>query len=204
MGRLLAIGDIHGCREKLESLLRLVAPQEDDCFVFIGDYIDRGPDSPGVVEYLIDFGRRRTAVFLLGNHEEMLLRFLAQRDMTYLDIGGHVTLMQYMTSPFRGIPRHHLDFFNSLLPYYETEHFIFVHAGLRPPLPLSEQTNEDLLTIRSEFHDSPYDWNKTIVTGHSPLREPHITPRRIRIDTGAVFDGDLTCCNVVTGYCWSC
>ena len=202
MSRLLAVGDIHGCRDKLVGLMASVNPQRGDTIVFIGDYIDRGPDSPGVVEYLLNLQQKCTPVFLLGNHEQMLLKFIDERDTMFLNFGGEATLSQYMTSAYKGIPRHHMDFFRSLPPWHETEHHIFVHAGLRPQIPLQEQTTNDMLTIRDEFYLSSYSWGKTVVTGHTPVRSPLIEPDRIRLDTGAVYGGPLTCCDVVTGHVW--
>jgi len=201
--RLLAIGDIHGCLDELEAIIRQVEPRENDRFVFLGDYIDRGSDTPGVVEYLIEFAKQTVSVFLLGNHEDLLLKFLFENDRTFVDwsVGGQATLDQYKESVFRGIPRRHMDFFRSLLPYYETDRFIFVHAGLKPPLPPKGQKLKDLLWIRNEY--TTFDWGKTIVNGHNIRSKPLISPHRICIDTGAyTTEGYLTCCDVLTGQCW--
>ena len=99
-------------------------------------------------------------------------------------------------SPF---PVAHLDFYQNLMLYYETDEHIFVHAGLRPGLPLSEQSVEDFLWIRDDFLDSEYDFGKTVVFGHTPFKEPFIYPGRAGLDTGAVFGGPLTCLEVLEG-----
>ncbi len=203
-GRLLAVGDIHGCLELLEGLLGRVRPGPEDRVVFLGDYIDRGPDSKGVVEYLLDFGRRfPRSIFLKGNHEAMLLDFLADRDQyPYLLNGGETTLESYREAGKVRIPKEHLDFFENLPCSFETETFIFVHAGLRPGLSLTAQREQDMLWIRDEFLASDYDWGKTVVFGHTPLREPLLTPNKIGLDTAAVYGRKLTCCNVETRRMW--
>ncbi|MDY6849825.1 MAG: metallophosphoesterase family protein [Geoalkalibacter sp.] len=205
-GRLLAVGDIHGCLEKLCTLMERVAPQSDDQVVFLGDYIDRGPDSCGVVDYLLDFAERfpRT-VFLKGNHEAMLLDFISGRDhLAFLANGGRSTLESYALRSGDTLPPTHLAFFRALKLYHETREFIFVHAGLRPGRPLSQQREEDLLWIREEFLDNDYDWGKTVVFGHTPQSKgPLKKPGRLGLDTGAVYGRALTCCEVRSGRCWS-
>lgn len=196
--RLLAVGDIHGCLKELRQLMVQVAPTEGDRVVFLGDYIDRGPDSRGVIEYLLDFRRHfpRT-IFLRGNHEAMFLDFLAERDqLSFLLNGGQSTLLSYQDAAGIRIPREHLEFIEGLSLYYEEGQFIFVHAGLRPGLPPAAQVEQDLLWIRREFLDSNYDWGKTVVFGHTPQLRPLLAPGRIGLDTGAVFGRMLSCCDV--------
>jgi len=203
--RLLAIGDIHGCDDLLERLLARVAPEREDQMVFLGDYIDRGSGSRRVVERLLDL--RRTfpqTVFLKGNHEQMLLDYLAGKDsLGFLINGGARTLENYRHEGEVRIPQAHLAFFNGLEVSYETGDFIFVHAGMRPGLPLEAQSETDLLWIRTEFLDSEYDWGKTIVFGHTPQPEAIIKPGRIGLDTGAVYGRKLTCCDVLSRTLWS-
>jgi serine/threonine protein phosphatase 1 len=203
--RLLAVGDIHGCLDHLECLMAKVNPTPGDRFVFLGDYVDRGPDSRGVIDYLIRFGRDfPETVFLKGNHEEMFLDFLSGRDqVNFLLNGGGATLESYRGENGVRFPRDHLDFLHALIPYYETEHFIFVHAGLRPGIPPENQSEEDMLWIRGEFLRSSYDWGKTIVFGHTPHQESFIGPHRIAVDTGAVYGRVLTCCDVTKRQCWT-
>ncbi len=204
-GRLLAVGDIHGCRRQLERLIDQVRPTTADQVVFLGDYIDRGLNSRGVLEYLIDFGCRfpRT-IFLKGNHEGMFLDFVAGRNqLLYFLNGGESTLENYKEGEKLRLPRAHLDFLEGLRLYYETDHFIFVHAGLRPGLALAAQQEKDLLWIREEFLHSDYDWGKTVVFGHTPRPDVLFAPRRIGLDTGAVYGRALSCCDVEKRTCWS-
>jgi serine/threonine protein phosphatase 1 len=199
-GRLLAIGDIHGCRRALQMLLKKIAPDRRDRIVFLGDYIDRGPDPRGVIETLLALHRRvPRCIFLLGNHERMLLDVLAGRNLPlYLANGGLVTLLAYLEGGTLHLPASHRRFLAGLRPIYETGQHIFVHAGLWPGRHQSLQTEEDLLWIRDAFLTSSFDWGKTIVFGHTPLRKPCIRPRRIGLDTGAVYGGSLTGCDLTT------
>jgi serine/threonine protein phosphatase 1 len=204
-GRLLAVGDIHGCLDHLERLMARVEPTSADRIVFMGDYIDRGPDGKGVIDYLIDFGGRfPETVFLKGNHEAMFLDFLAGRNQwLFLYNGGASTLESYQEERGIRIPKTHFDFFSKLRLYYETDDFIFVHAGLRPGKPLERQQEKDLLWIREEFINSSFDWGKTVVFGHTPQPEPLLDKNKICVDTGAVFGNSLSCCDVEKRRCWT-
>jgi serine/threonine protein phosphatase 1 len=204
-GRLLAVGDVHGRPDLLQTLLQRVVPTPDDQTVFLGDYIDRGPDPYGVIEYLLDFGKKLPdTIFLKGNHEAMLLDFLAGRNqLLYLLNGGATTLMGYRQDGHIRIPPAHQAFFDSLRLWYETSRFIFVHAGLRPGLPPARQDPEDLLWIREEFLESDYDWGKTVVFGHTPVATPYFAENRIGLDTGAGHGRTLTCCDVRRRQCWN-
>jgi serine/threonine protein phosphatase 1 len=202
MERIFAIGDIHGCLDKLILLMRLIkVDPETDLLVFIGDYIDRGDHSKEVVDYLVDIKRRfRQTFFLLGNHEQMLLEYLEQKnEEAFLYNGGEKTLRSYWAggpkpeaAPHYWLPEDHYDFYRSLLPYYEHEEYIFVHAGLRNGIPLDRQDLNDLIWIREEFFYSAYDFGKPVVFGHTPFPQPFIHNRRIGIDTGAVYGNRLT------------
>lgn len=202
--RVLAFGDIHGCRRELATLLEQVAPTGDDQLVFLGDYIDRGPDSAGVIDELLQLRERwPRSVFLRGNHEQMLLDVLAgDNPATFLFNGGDKTIASYRARGAWPPPASHLAFFEQLPAIYATERFIFVHAGLRPDLPLAEQHPDDLLWIRAEFLDSDYDWGKPIVFGHTPREQPLLATSRIGLDTGCVYGGRLTCCDVLSRHCW--
>jgi serine/threonine protein phosphatase 1 len=203
-GRLLAVGDIHGCRYALQTLMARIVPARDDRIVFLGDYIDRGPDPRGVVETLLALRSRvPRCIFLMGNHERMLLDVLAGRNLpVYLANGGLVTLLAYLDKGHLQLPAAHRDFFNSLQLFYETGKHIFVHAGLRPGYPLRQQTENDLLWIREAFLESIADWGKTVVFGHTPMRKPYFGSRRIGLDTGAVYGGTLTACDLGTRRIW--
>ncbi len=204
-GRLLAIGDIHGCLDLLRRLIAQVAPTPDDQLVFLGDYIDRGPDASGVIDFLLALQQRLPkTIFLKGNHEAMLLDYLDGRNQTtYLLNGGAATLNNYQHQGQIRLPKEHLDFFCNLRLYYETEQFIFVHAGLRPGIPLARQQAEDLLWIRREFLETDYDWGKTVVFGHTPTKTPYFAEKRIGLDTGAGHGQSLTCCEVRQSRCWT-
>jgi serine/threonine protein phosphatase 1 len=200
MKRIFAIGDIHGCYDRLKTLMgKIPIDCSRDTLVFIGDYIDRGPHSVEVVDYLIHLKKRvPEVIFLKGNHEDMLDKFLNGADrFTYLLNGGQQTLDSYLTKPvqseFFPIPPDHMEFFKSLRLFYETEEFIFVHAGLRPRVPLKSQNTEDLLWIRNKFVSTKYDFGKRVIFGHTPLKKPLVEPNKIGIDTGAVYGNVLTC-----------
>jgi serine/threonine protein phosphatase 1 len=203
-GRLLAVGDLHGCSDLLDQLLKEVAPEDRDQMVFLGDYVDRGPDGRGVIERLLELQRRwPQTVFLRGNHEQMFLDYLEDRQrLPFLINGGQTTLESYGGGKLPAIPDRHRDFLHSLPTRYERDDFIFVHAGLRPGIPLADQDEEDLLWIRGEFLDSDFDWGKTIVFGHTPLERPFLAERRIGVDTGAVYGRALTCCDVLSRRIW--
>ena len=210
--RIFVIGDIHGCLEKLELLLEKIDPRPRvDQLVFVGDYIDRGEHSSGVLDYLLQL--RKTyprTVFLMGNHEKMFIDFLAGVDQTlFIYNGGESSLRSYLLrmegfcNGRQGVldeqtlnqlvPENHRDFLRDLLPYYETENHIMVHAGLRPGIPLEEQTLDDLVWIREEFIYSEADFGKLVIFGHTPFVRPLVLPNKIGIDTGAVYGNKLTC-----------
>ena len=202
--RLLAVGDIHGCRQALRELLDRVAPTEHDQLVFLGDYIDRGPDSAGVVGDLLALREHLPGtVFLRGNHEQLLLEVLAGADpLNFLLNGGGETIASYRKAGGWPPPLVHQAFFASLLPLFSSAEFIFVHAGLRPGIPLAEQSSDDLLWIREDFLAAEGDWGKTVVFGHTPVEKPLLRPDRIGLDTGCVYGGRLTCCAVNTRQTW--
>jgi serine/threonine protein phosphatase 1 len=198
-----AIGDIHGHLDSLERLMEKIKPDlEKDQLVFMGDYIDRGPHSKGVVDYVLRL--RNTApphnvVCLKGNHEAMFLNFLQGEDMElFLFNGGLSTIKDYWGRRWKDLeklvlPPDHDKFFRELKLYYETPDYIFVHGGLKPGVPLKEQDEEDLLWIRGEFITAMDDFGRKVVFGHTPFRQPLVLPNKIGIDTGAVYGNFLTC-----------
>jgi serine/threonine protein phosphatase 1 len=200
VGRIYAIGDIHGCYGQLIGLLgQIPIDWSRDRAVFMGDYIDRGLHSFEVVQHLIEIkAHYPETVFLKGNHEQMLEDYLSGRDrMIYLYNGGQQTLDSYLRHAGGleryPIPDAHLRFFASLQLMFETEEYIFVHAGLRQGLPPERQRAEDLLWIRENFIDSRYSFGKRVIFGHTPFDEPRVEPNKIGIDTGAVYGNKLTC-----------
>lgn len=203
MNKIFAIGDIHGCFDKLQRLiLEIKADPVNDTLVFIGDYIDRADGGRDVVDYILKLKKTfQNVICLRGNHESMLLRFLdGVEDDIYLANGGFATLKAYGISRSdtpkvrkKKIPPDHLKFFKTLLPYYETDQFIFVHAGLIPGRELNEQSLYDMQWIRQTFIDSDDDFGKRVVFGHTHFSEPLVEDNKIGIDTGAVYGGSLTC-----------
>jgi len=200
MQKIFVVGDIHGCFDKLCALMdKIPLNNTRDQLIFIGDYIDRGPSSFDVVNYLIDFKKRVPGtIFIKGNHEDMLQNYLDGSDrFTYLLNGGQKTMDEYLNrsdnkEPFP-IPSEHLEFFNSLQLYYQTDDYIFVHAGLREKVPLESQDKMDLLWTRDEFIHSDFNFGKRVIFGHTPFKEPLLQANKIGIDTGAVYGNLLTC-----------
>jgi serine/threonine protein phosphatase 1 len=185
-----AIGDIHGCLEPLRRLMDQIHLSEMDEVVFIGDYVDRGPDSKGVIDYLLTLQGRYT--FLMGNHERMFLDFLQGKErVLFLYNGGEATLESY--GGVGNIPASHLAFLNRLVLYYETDDYLFVHGGIRPGIPIQDQDPKDLLWIREEFYAYPGRYAKPVVFGHTPMREVLMEEDRIGIDTACVYGNKLTC-----------
>ena len=195
--RFIAIGDIHGCHATLEELLNTVEIGARDTVVFLGDYVDRGPDTPGVLARLIAFGRAHEhCVFLRGNHDAMLLHFLGVAEPGFGGESfllarnrGDTTLRQYgcpaaliepwLSTPalpdaatrremLSHIPPEHLAFLEDTRLMLATPEYLFVHAGIRPGIALARQTLEDVLWIREDFIVLPHDLPQTVVYGHTP------------------------------------
>lgn len=184
------IGDIHGCLDPLQRLITQLPLGESDEVIFLGDYIDRGPDSKGVIDYLLTLRGRYT--FLMGNHERMFVNFLQGKErQLFLYNGGAATLDSY--GGLSRIPATHLTFLDRLRPYCERGDYLFVHAGVRPGIPLQEQDENDLLWIREEFYAHPERYPTTVVFGHTPMREVLMEDDRIGIDTACVYGNKLTC-----------
>ncbi len=201
---IVAIGDIHGCFDKLQALLEARKRAFSGALtqlVLVGDYIDRGPRSRDVIEYLIhaQSNRAERIVCLRGNHEDMLIRAAdrgrSDRDlMTWWGNGGEQTLESYGVNDPSDLPAEHLDWMRSLPLQTRDQHRLFVHAGIRPGVALSFQSAEDLLWIREPFLSSEEDHGVLVVHGHTPTRsrEPDLRTNRLNIDTGAGFGGPLT------------
>lgn len=194
------IGDIHGCLNSLQNLLKLIE-NKAETFVFLGDYIDRGAESKEVVECILDFKKKhRNVITLLGNHEIMLINFLrGYDDGTFLRAGGKETLISYGIKPrtksekaAQLFPEKHLNFFRELPLLWENEYGIYVHAGIEPGVHLTRQVSSYCLWVRDEFIESPYKFTKTIIFGHTVFPDPLVQENKIGIDTGAVYGGKLT------------
>ncbi|MGH7887037.1 MAG: metallophosphoesterase family protein [Candidatus Binatia bacterium] len=205
------IGDIHGCERELRYLIDSLPLAQGDRLVFLGDYIDRGPDSRGVVSFLVELPRQLSSIefiFLKGNHEDMFLAFLgvggAHADM-FLINGGKATLASYGLETEKPsaqdvlsvLPFGHLTFYQHLRPFFMMEPFLCVHAGIDPEKSLTEQTEEELLWIRNKFifasHRLPY----TVLFGHTPQHTVfYDLPYKVGLDTGLVYGNMLTCLDV--------
>lgn len=196
---ILAVGDIHGCYDKLQQLLSEYVPglPPNTRLVFLGDYVDRGPQSREVVERLIRLKEERPdTVLLLGNHEHMLLNAHEGRDVMLWEVnGGAETLASYDLEEHQvsQIPPAHIEFMQALELYHETDNYIFVHGGLRPGINLSDQSGHDIIWIRESFFLAQPTWERTVVFGHTPFPTPFRRPGMIGIDTGAVYNNTLTC-----------
>jgi serine/threonine protein phosphatase 1 len=200
INNIFAIGDIHGCIDKLNALMKKIDIDfKTDLLIFLGDYIDRGPCSYEVVSYLIDLKKQHeNIIFLKGNHEEMLENYIAGVDrFAYLSNGGRQTIDSYVKHGFKQgkdfIPIEHMTFFKNLDLFYQTDDYIFVHAGLSEKKILEDQSQDDLLWIRQKFIKSKFDFGKRIIFGHTPLASPLVQSNKIGIDTGAVYGNSLTC-----------
>jgi serine/threonine protein phosphatase 1 len=206
--RTIAIGDIHGCSRALAALVRALAPTSEDLLVVLGDYIDRGPDSRGVVEMLIELSRRCRLVPLMGNHEELLLDARAGRFPLewWMILGGAATFKSYGAgADFGRIPTEHVRFIEGSVDYLDTATHIFLHANYEPDLPLPEQTSS---TMRwrslNETIPGPHGSGKTVVVGHTPQKEGEILDlKHIKcIDTCCYGGGWLTALDVDTSEVW--
>jgi serine/threonine protein phosphatase 1 len=196
-----AIGDIHG---SLPKLVRLIDRCEEygqgqpATFVFLGDYIDRGADSAGVVRFVmaLQSSRQSRVIALTGNHEAIALGVVAGKlpEDYWLDQGGDATLESYGAANAGELPEAHIKWLRSLPPSYDDGKHFFVHAGIDPDKPLSAQREHDLIWIREPFLSDERDHGRLIVHGHTPLPtpEPDLRHNRLNIDTAAVFGGPLT------------
>jgi serine/threonine protein phosphatase 1 len=198
-----AIGDVHGALHKLR---RLYARCEEHAegrphrYVFLGDYIDRGPQSPDVIRFLmaLQAGTQGDVVALTGNHEALLLDIIDGADVSVEDWlwqgGGAATLRSYGVEEASELPQDHIAWLRALPLTYDDGRRFFVHAGVNPQLPLDAQDDHDLIWIREPFLGSTRDYGRLIVHGHTPLDgdAPDLRANRLNLDTGAVFGGPLT------------
>lgn len=225
-GRIYIIGDIHG---RLDLLDRMIDRIDSDVqtyggaslIVTLGDYVDRGPDSRGVIDRLLKNPFSGDYVALKGNHEALFERFLKEPDIGnyWRQLGGLETLHSFGI-PVRPLMRGknfeeaaeqlrstvstgQLNFLKSLKTSLSVGRFFLCHAGVRPGVPLDRQSEEDLLWIRDDFLRSDLDFGKIVVHGHTPIERPEFRPNRINIDTGAFATGRLTCLVVEAEKYWT-
>ena len=199
-GRLLVVGDIHGCDLALETLLERLKLQTSDKFVVLGDAIDRGPDSRRVLDVVCEIEQRCQLVFILGNHEEMLLDVLAgARPHFWLSHGGAATLASYGGSVTQ-IPDQHLDMLSRTVSYWESSATICVHANLEPGVDLKEQRSEWLRWQALTGFEFPHESGKQVICGHTgqPSGLPLIRDGWICLDTLAYTGGFLTCIDLAS------
>lgn len=213
--RVYAIGDIHG---RYDLLCRMIArieadevgrPAAETTVILLGDLVDRGPDSAGVIATAREWAKRRNVRILAGNHEEMFLGSF-ERDETlrhFIRHGGRETLLSYPIEPDvysratleelraimrEAVPAEDIEFMKSMEDRIQIGDYVFVHAGVRPGVPLEEQKISDLRWIRGEFIEGPETRNFAVVHGHTILESPHVSPLRISLDTGAYSSGLLS------------
>jgi serine/threonine protein phosphatase 1 len=216
--RVYAIGDIHGRSDLLADLIEQIRSDlkwgevERSTVVFLGDYIDRGSRSNEVLDILAGkpFGSTDT-ISLIGNHEAVLLQFLQDAEIgrDWVRFGGDMTLASYGVRLRRddpgigelldaqaqlteAMPAHHLKFLQDLKLSFRAGDYLFVHAGIRPGVPLNQQDGNDLIWIRNSFVESEEDFGCVVVHGHTPDLEIQNRHNRIGVDTGAYFSGKLT------------
>lgn len=196
-----AIGDIHGCVGMLRELMARIereAAGEAMKLVFVGDYIDRGPDSRATVTYLMSLQERmgEDAVFLMGNHEEQALYSVdhGTHAGSWMFNGAETTLRDYGVDDARDLPADHVAWLRALGFTHDDGRRIFVHAGVNPARPLDDQDPHELMWVREPFLSDPRDYGRLIVHGHTPQRtgKPDVRPNRLNIDTAAVYGGALT------------
>lgn len=193
-----AIGDVHGCLDKLASLWEKISPCSEDEVVLLGDLIDRGPKSKGVIEFILSkmaLGYRITC--LRGNHEDICIRAHENRNdpaawNLWITNGGGFTLSSFGAvawDSFSGVklPSDYLRFIKSFKLIHQSGEVTFVHAGLRPGVSIENQKTNDLLWIRHEFFEHPEAFDKPVIFGHNPFSEVFINGPLVGIDTGAVY-----------------
>ena len=204
---LYAIGDVHGCIRTLDALLARLGAEAgrplgpDDTLVFVGDYVDRGPDSAAVLDRMLeleaasDSGTGPRGVFLRGNHDQMMLDYtegVGDTDLWWVN-GGRTTLASYEARGARAIPGAHVDFLRRTPLVFEAEGFAFVHAGLDTRRTVADNLADPdpriVLWTRQHLDADLSNWEMPVVCGHTPVAEPIDRPRLIGIDTGAVFAG---------------
>jgi calcineurin-like phosphoesterase family protein len=208
--RTLAIGDIHGCLRALDAILDMVQPQPDDLVILLGDYVDRGPDSRGVIDRILELQTRCRLITLRGNHEVMMLKARTDYEALcdWLMCGGREALASYAPNgglgEFDDVPTAHWEFFEATRPFFEIDTHFFVHANVYPEMPLDEQPDYMLYWEKFLRDTPPHVSGKTMICGHTAQRSgiPLDLGHAVCIDTCVYGAGWLTCLDVATGKLW--
>ncbi len=206
MPRTIAIADIHGCSDALAPLLAAIDPQPDDTIITLGDYVNRGIDSKGVLDMLIELSGRCRLVPILGNHDEMMLKAKTSRSAFrhFLEFGGIETLDSYGDSGHISlVPDEHFDFLESCVPWFETETHFFTHGNYDPNLPLDKQDSRTLrwVSLRDSL-PGPHTSGKIAVVGHTPYPDILNLGHLICLDTGCRYGEKLTAMEMGSGEVW--
>lgn len=208
--RTFAIGDIHGCNSQLQHLLNWIAPTKNDTVIFLGDMIDRGDDSKGVLDTIMALQQQCPVVTVMGNHEQMLLQSRKHLDAlkAWLRYGGKEALLSFgLTPDLHGIlalPNNYVDFLKNCQNYHETNSHIFCHATPVPHIDIAAQTEEGWRWRTLTYGQPAHISNKTIVCGHTEQREGkvHYQSGLVCIDTFAYGGGWLTAFEVGNHTAW--
>lgn len=207
MPRLLDIGDIHGHLKAFTSLLKVIRPQMEDTLVLLGDYVDRGPDSCGVIERILKLKQETHLICLRGNHEEMFLNaYDSQEAFNFWEsCGGDETILSYGGQGLSSVPEAHRQFLRMTGLYHETEDCIFVHANVEPDVPMDSQDQRTLLWQHIEYPPRHFS-EKVIICGHTPQPEglPAHLGTAVCIDSGVCDTGWLTCYEPRKKRYWQC
>ena len=208
MSRTIVFGDIHGCLAAFNALLEAIQPQSSDTIVTAGDYVDRGPDSKGVLDRLLELEQQLKLVPLLGNHEEMMLAVLERRMEPYgwLNHGGVETMESYgFNGDLNCVPKSHIELMKRMPNFFETDTHFVVHANYEAQLPLEEQPKEMLRWVKiTEILSEPHISGKRAVVGHTHNRQGEIfeVPHLVCIDTYCYGGYWLTAMELETGKIW--
>lgn len=207
MPRLLSIGDIHGHSQAFTNLLNVVKPTGDDVLVLLGDYINRGPDSSGVMDIILGLRQKTQLICLRGNHEQMLLDSRTSRDnhLFWLQCGGDQTLKSYECKAAEELPPRVLEFLGGTVLYHECERFIFVHANVDSEVPMESQSPASLMWRHLEYAPSHHS-GKMVICGHTPQVSgiPLHLGTAVCIDTDICGAGWLTCYEPLKNRYWQC
>ncbi|MGZ3650044.1 MAG: metallophosphoesterase [Bdellovibrionota bacterium] len=204
------IGDVHGCAEELKALIHKLPLDQNSTLLFLGDYVDRGPDSKAVIDTVLDLSEVYRVIALKGNHEWLMEQYLANPNNpvasgNFILNGGSATLASYSADGATyTIPSSHRNFLKGLKLFHATESHFYVHAGIPPnydfdSTTIDEKTAHQFLWIRNVFLESKVKWPKIVVHGHTPMEAAEILPNRINLDTGCVFGRRLSAMNMATG-----